>query len=648
MRNLQDWLRGGVRRRYVFGVATALIAALFANFIVDRTAVEAAERASRDLRMAMTPRQTPINPEFALVLIDQHALATYPYLNPINRAYLADLMIALDAHGAKRIGLDIVLDRPTTARDDERLRETLHGLKTPLIIAAPKNASTLFDAAFFRRMTQGIETARAVLIEDTPDRVIRTQRAFASDTGEATFAAKLAGVRAPSNATLAIPYSLSTHAYKPWPFATYDAATLLTMPAEDSMLKGKTVLVGADLPDIDRKRTPLQASTDLPDFPGVVVHAYQAAQLHDKSRLASLGAAWGGVITLLAALTGVFGLYFSRTAMRSLAVLVLGPALIVMAAFALHSGSGVMMPFSAPIIAFVFAAVGGATLASRTNQAQSRRIDRAFRHYMDPKIVDTLVRQPQLVPVAPIEREIAILMCDVQGFTTMAENAETKKLGQMLSQFYDLIIHTIVSHHGVIDKLTGDGAMTLFNAPAKDANYKENAVRCALALDAACEEFRRKPQAAALGWGPTRIAVHAGPALMGSFGGRNRLHFTVLGHTVNLTSRLEQANKVLGTRVLVSSSALCAATDTLFRPAARLVLRGAVAPVQAYTPMAEGLDATHYLAAYSAMARGDDEARALFEAAIVAGPDDLLARAHAQRLARAPVTDTIVLSALHP
>jgi hypothetical protein len=48
------------------------------------------------------------------------------------------------------------------------------------------------------------------------------------------------------------------------------------------------------------------------------------------------------------------------------------------------------------------------------------------------------------------------------------------------------------------------------------------------------------------------------------------------------------------------------------------------------------------------MARGDDEARALFEAAIVAGPDDLLARAHAQRLARAPVTDTIVLSALHP
>jgi adenylate cyclase len=60
-----------------------------------------------------------------------------------------------------------------------------------------------------------------------------------------------------------------------------------------------------------------------------------------------------------------------------------------------------------------------------------------------------------------------------------------------------------------------------------------------------------------------RIGIAAGEALVGSIGSELMMSYTVMGDTVNLTSRLEGANKVYGGHVLVSAATIAAANDAI-------------------------------------------------------------------------------------
>ena len=64
---------------------------------------------------------------------------------------------------------------------------------------------------------------------------------------------------------------------------------------------------------------------------------------------------------------------------------------------------------------------------------------------------------------------------------------------------------------------------------------------------------------AALGWPGlfrTGAAVASGRVTVGVVGGGGRLEFTVIGHAVNLASKLETANKAQGTRALTDLTTL--------------------------------------------------------------------------------------------
>ncbi len=49
-------------------------------------------------------------------------------------------------------------------------------------------------------------------------------------------------------------------------------------------------------------------------------------------------------------------------------------------------------------------------------------------------------------------------------------------------------------------------------------------------------------------------ALHAGPAIVGNFGGGRFFDYTTYCDTINVAARLEAANKQLGTRVCVSAN----------------------------------------------------------------------------------------------
>ena len=146
--------------------------------------------------------------------------------------------------------------------------------------------------------------------------------------------------------------------------------------------------------------------------------------------------------------------------------------------------------------------------------------------------------------------------------------------------------------------------------------------------------------------GVTRIGVHAGPAIVGNFGGGRLFDYTAYGDTINAAARLEAVNKQLGTRVCVSAAAAERAPGFIGRPVGDLRLRGRSEPLRAYEPLAAEAAgspaAKAYADAFAKLEARDPAAVAAFAALVGLSPADPLAQYHLKRLLNGGVGTEIV------
>jgi class 3 adenylate cyclase len=184
--------------------------------------------------------------------------------------------------------------------------------------------------------------------------------------------------------------------------------------------------------------------------------------------------------------------------------------------------------------------------------------------------------------------------------------------------------------------MIGVAIQILFNAPGDQPDYATRAVACARELDVWAEGFRERWKSKGVNCGATRIGVHAGPALVGNFGGSRFFDYTAYGDTVNIAARLEGANKFLGTRICVSATVAEATENFKGRPVGDLMLRGRSEPLRAYEPLVaaafEGPATRQYTEAFAKLEAGDAAAMPAFAALVGLHADDALAGFHLRRL----------------
>ena len=144
-------------------------------------------------------------------------------------------------------------------------------------------------------------------------------------------------------------------------------------------------------------------------------------------------------------------------------------------------------------------------------------------------------------------------------------------------------------------------------------------------------------------FGITRIGAHAGPAIVGNFGGGRFFDYTAYGDTINVASRLEVANKQLGTRVLVYRLRV---KNFSGRPVGDLMLRGRTEAIRAFEPFQVGRYepvAESYQKAFALLEAADPSAMAAFAAHVGNYPTDQLASFHLKRLLSGSYGAKIVL-----
>lgn len=340
------------------------------------------------------------------------------------------------------------------------------------------------------------------------------------------------------------------------------------------------VFIGGSAPELGGLR-PTAAG---PLTPSVMIQAGAAAQLlqaytpHVPAFWPVLAPAGLVLLALLAALalpplTGSIGLLLAGAALVGAAFFGAGQGLLLPPATALVLGAAGYIAAAIPLIA--------------RQQHRERRIRRRFEQHLAPAVVARIARTPQLLKLGGERRVVTALFTDIADFTRLAHEAGPEDLVALLDGYFEGMSRIVMAHGGMIDKFVGDALHALFNAPLDQVDHAPAAVHCALALDRWCEDFRRSARPARLGLGATRIGIETGEVIVGDIGLQAKLDYTAHGDAVNAASRLEAANKQLGTRICIGPGTAARCPPGLLRESGHLHLRGLANAVTVYTPLCD-------------------------------------------------------------
>lgn len=284
---------------------------------------------------------------------------------------------------------------------------------------------------------------------------------------------------------------------------------------------------------------------------------------------------------------------------------------------------------------------------AQQRQATAERASAALARYFSPNLAQRITNSEQGIDLCGRRRDVAAMFTDIANFTSLVETIEPDVLGPLLNDYLVGSTDIVFAHDGTVTKIIGDALHVLFGAPAEQPDHAARAIACALDLDEYAEKFRARWREKNIPLGITRIGVHAGPAIVGNFGGDRFFDYTAYGDTINTAARLETVNKQLGTRICVSGEAASRVADFKGRPVGDLTLRGKSEALRAFEPMrAEAFassSTSRYIDAFAKLEAGDPAAMAAFAAHVGDQPQDQLASFHLKRLLNGQTGTRIVM-----
>jgi len=164
-------------------------------------------------------------------------------------------------------------------------------------------------------------------------------------------------------------------------------------------------------------------------------------------------------------------------------------------------------------------------------------IEQSFKKYVSPKVIDQITSQGVDV-FMPRKYELSVLFADLRGFTSMSSHLEPEQVKEIIDEFLSAMIKTVIESDAMVDKIVGDEVMALFGAPIPYEDHALRAVNCAINMQREHNKLLKK-------WGKegkpqpkVGIGINSGIMVVGNIGSEQLTNYTVLGHNVNLASRL--------------------------------------------------------------------------------------------------------------
>jgi adenylate cyclase len=271
--------------------------------------------------------------------------------------------------------------------------------------------------------------------------------------------------------------------------------------------------------------------------------------------------------------------------------------IIVLFSLLLFRLAGIFFNPISAVLSLVSAFVIREIIAQTASDREKEFIRKAFTTYVSDDVVEEIIANPEKLQLGGAKRHMSAIFTDIEGFSSIAEKLEPEDLVHILNHYLTSMSDLILKEKGTIDKYEGDAIIAFFGAPLELQDHAKRACLSAIALKRKEPEINRLileeklPTGRQLSMGKqfssapllTRIGINTGSMVAGNMGTKNKMNYTIMGNTVNLTSRLERVNKLYGTWILTTKATLDEAGDQfLARRLDKVRVMGINEPVQLY------------------------------------------------------------------
>ncbi|MEP6937318.1 MAG: adenylate/guanylate cyclase domain-containing protein [Chthoniobacterales bacterium] len=320
---------------------------------------------------------------------------------------------------------------------------------------------------------------------------------------------------------------------------------------DGAFFKDKVVIVGAEGNwQHDEHQTPFGS------MPGPELHlnAINAA-LHrefitELAPLARLGlTACAGVLAVTLSL-------FVRSPWVRLIVLLAIDCADGWIALTIFNQAGIFVPMVAPFTQLNLTVVLGLLSDIAGERVEKNRVRRTLERYVSHDVVRQMLDQPKAYAesLGGMLKPATILFSDIRGYSQMSSRSDPHVLVKQLNEYLTAMVECVFRFGGTLDKFIGDAVMAVWGnvttqGAAADATA---AVRAALAMQSALDRLNADWRQRGLPELKIGIAVNHGEVVVGNIGSPHRMEFTVIGDAVNVTWRMQELTKELGSNLIVS------------------------------------------------------------------------------------------------
>ncbi|MCC6850235.1 MAG: adenylate/guanylate cyclase domain-containing protein [Deltaproteobacteria bacterium] len=183
-----------------------------------------------------------------------------------------------------------------------------------------------------------------------------------------------------------------------------------------------------------------------------------------------------------------------------------------------------------------------------------------FGKFTTPEVASLILADPKEFWTKSERRTVTTLFADVRGFTSFAARVAPEEALPTLNRIFAILCEVVASEHGIVNRFLGDGMLAVFGTPFPLEDHASAAARAALRACAKMAQFADERRAQ--GREPLQIGLglNTGSVIAGCIGTPERTEYTVVGHSVNVASRLvaiAEPGQILvgaGTAALVDES----------------------------------------------------------------------------------------------
>jgi adenylate cyclase len=331
-----------------------------------------------------------------------------------------------------------------------------------------------------------------------------------------------------------------------FPYAS--ASDVLSGEVPKDFFKDKIVLVGTSaMGTYDQKVTPLSAN-----MPGVEKNATVTANIiaGNFMRRSEL---YVDIVAVL--LCGAAALLIGRSKRALHSFLYFNFLLFFVFAvnMILFMLNGIRANLFYPL--FTVLSIGAFTIGYKylVEERKARQIRKMFSSYVTERVVNELIKNPDMARLGGERRQITVLFSDISGFTPYSEKHAPEEVVAILNEYLGAMTDVIFRWEGTLDKFIGDAIVAFWGAPLEQKNHAELAVRCALNMIQRLEELKQKWISEGKEPLSTGIGVNTGEVIVGNIGAEGKkMDYTVIGDPVNIGARVETLTRKFSTNILIT------------------------------------------------------------------------------------------------